>query len=590
MADPNQIQADASKDQENHTTTIEHVKDINNALTQVNTYEDDVHVHLGWRSWLVVLVTLFSNITQVYVVVAVGTVIAFIIRDLGQPGLAGWAIQGPLLMQSVLAPSVGRLSDVIGRKNLVVGLPLIAFAGACICAKSTGINMLIGGSILTGFSLSTLAIVQAIPSEVLPLKYRTIANGSAFLGGAIGGLVGGLAAGALTNQNVHGWRNTFWLQAALQLTTSLLFIVSYFPKRRSDYERLKISEYLWLMDPIGTFLFIGGTTLVLLAFDWAPDTYPYSNVHVAAPMGIGFALLVLFGLYEWKGRSDGLIAHAYFKNGYNFGLATFAFGVEGWIFFSAVNSITPQIALNLGWEDDSWRISIRQLAYQVPTIFASIPIVWYSTKYKDLKSPLIVTYVLFLVITICFATVKPSENNSEYAFLLLSGLGQAGPLTLLVALVQFTAPHAFLSTATGLAFSARAIGGAFGSAVLDAIINGHIASHLVPEVGGAAINAGLPSSSVPTLLKAFDAGTGFDAVEGLNATILAAASSQRHWTYAHAYRLGWSSIIPFVVLALVAVAVTKSVKEQMTEHVEAPVEKMPLESAKGVEGQEMNSV
>lgn len=125
---------------------------------------------------------------QVFIVVGVGTVIAFIIRDLGQPGLAGWVIQAPLLMQSVLSPIVGRLSDVFGRKTLVCGLPLISFAGACICAKTSNINALIGGSVLTGLTLATLSIVEAIPSEVLPLKYRTIANGSAFLGGALGGL------------------------------------------------------------------------------------------------------------------------------------------------------------------------------------------------------------------------------------------------------------------------------------------------------------------------------------------------------------------------------------------------------------------
>lgn len=56
-------------------------------------------------------------------------------------------------------------------------------------------------------------------------------------------------------------------------------------------------------------------------------------------------------------------------------------------------------------------------------------------------------------------------DNAQIGFNVLSGLGQCGPLTLIVALVQFTAPHAFLSTATGLGFSARAIGGAFGSAV-----------------------------------------------------------------------------------------------------------------------------
>lgn len=43
--------------------------------------------------------------------------------------------------------------------------------------------------------------------------------------------------------------------------------------------------------------------------------------------------------------------------------------------------------------------------------------------------------------------------------------------------------------------------------------------------------------------------------------------------YAAAYRLAWSSIIPFVVLALVAIWFLKGVKELMTEHVEATVEK-----------------
>lgn len=124
--------------------------------------------------------------------------------------------------------------------------------------------------------------------------------------------------------------------------------------------------------------------------------------------------------------------------------------------------------------------------------------------------------------------------------------------------------------------------------MLDAIINGHIKSHAVPEIGGAAIKAGLPASSVPELLLAFNAGEGFESIKGLNASILAAATRQREWTYAHAYRLGWSSIIPFVVLATVAVACTKSVKGQMTEHTQAPLEpNAPINSKS--EGQEMTS-
>lgn len=48
-----------------------------------------------------------------------------------------------------------------------------------------------------------------------------------------------------------------------------------------------------------------------------------------------------------------------------------------------------------------------------------------------------------------------------------AGLAQAGPLSLLIAVVQFTAPHAYLSTSTGLALSARAIGGASPVAVIN---------------------------------------------------------------------------------------------------------------------------
>lgn len=129
-----------------------------------------------------------SVMAQVFVVVAAGSVIAFIIRDLGDASIAGWVIQGPLLMQSVLSPIVGRLSDVLDRKYLAAVPPLIAFVGAVVSAKATSMSMLVGGGILIGFTLATVSIVQAIPSEILPLKFRALANGFGFVGGAVGGL------------------------------------------------------------------------------------------------------------------------------------------------------------------------------------------------------------------------------------------------------------------------------------------------------------------------------------------------------------------------------------------------------------------
>ena len=163
------------------------------------------HINLTWRSWVVVFIACFAIMAQVFVVVAAGSVIAFIIADLGDAPIAGWIISGPLLMQAVLSPFVGRLSDVLDRKLFAAVPPLIAFVGAIVCAKATSMSMLIGGGILIGTTLSTISIVQSIPSEVLPLKFRALANGFSFLGGAVGGLVGGLGAGGLTNRSPSGW-------------------------------------------------------------------------------------------------------------------------------------------------------------------------------------------------------------------------------------------------------------------------------------------------------------------------------------------------------------------------------------------------
>ncbi|KAI0100456.1 MFS general substrate transporter [Hypoxylon sp. NC0597] len=530
------------------------------------------HVHLSWRSWLVVFITCFAIMAQVFVVVAAGSVIAFIIRDLGDASIAGWIIQGPLLMQSVLSPIVGRLSDVLDRKFLATVPPLIAFVGAVISAKATSMSMLIGGGILIGTTLATISIVQAIPAEILPLKYRALANGFAFVGGAVGGLIGSLGAGAVTNVNAGGWRYIFWMQAAFHGITSVGLFCFYWPPKHLEYPKMSIRDYIWACDPIGSIFFVASATLMLLALDWAGGAYSWSSPHVAVPLGLGLAMLVGFTLYEWKGRSDGLVAHVFFRKNANFAYSVFAFAVEGWIFYSAVNSVVPQIALNLGFESDSWRISVRQLSYQLPVLFASVPITWYATRFKDLQVPLLATFTIFLIVTICYANIRPSWSSAQLGFNVLAGFGQAGPLTLLVACIQFTAPHAFLSTATGLGFSARAIGGAFGSAVLNAIINGRLASHYAAGVGEAAVQAGLPESSVPALLEALDAGQIGSGVDSATPEVWAAAVDASRWEYAHAYRLAWSSVIPFVVLAIVAVALLKGVKDLMTEKVEATVE------------------
>ncbi|PVH97231.1 MFS general substrate transporter [Periconia macrospinosa] len=538
---------------------------------------------MGWRTWLVVFSTAFLALfAQIYTTVAAPSIIAFIVRDVGSPDLSIWVIQAPLLIQAALNPLLGRLSDVVSRKMLAIVPALLALAGSILSAKANGMVMLIGGGILYGTALATISIVQTIPAEILPRKYRALSNGISFLGGSTGALAGVFLSGYFS-VHPNGWRNTFWVQAGLYALVIIFIFGFYWPVKRSEPVKKSWREILWDCDPIGATMFVAGSTGTLMALNWASGSYTWSNPRVYTTLVVGLVILLAFGLYEWKGRNDGLVAHVFFRAGRNFPLALFSMMIEGWIFYSAINNITPQMHLYLGWASDSLKISIRQLAYQIPSIVASLPIIWYSTKYKDVKTPNVIGFAMFLATASAYAAIRPEWKHAQLAIAFIGGTGQAAPLTLLISIVQFTAPHKFLSNATGLAFSIRAIGGAFGSAVLYTIINGTLRSDYGPHVAGAATGAGLAPDQIPAFMAVMAGGNGpptldeliavmSKAVPSASVAAISAAQNASHEVYAKAYRMAWASIVPFAFLALASVSYLKSVKAFMTDTVEAPLE------------------
>ena len=158
------------------------------------------------------------------------------------------------------------------------------------------------------------------------------------------------------------------------------------------------------------------------------------------------------------------------------------------------------------------------------------------------------------------------------------GLGQAGPLTLMIASVQLSTPHRYLSAATGLGFSARAIGGAFGSCILNVIINNRFNENWAPKVAAAATSSGLSTTSVPQFLKALAANDmpALQALIGDNSGILAAAVSAQRGVYAGAYRIAFCATIPLTVAALLTCLFLKDMKAHMSNKIEATLEKVPV--------------
>jgi len=109
--------------------------------------------------------------------------------------------------------------------------------------------------------------------------------------------IGGIVAGVVTNASPGGWRIIFWIEAALHGVTALGFAALYWPTRRSDYPNLSLKEIVWLSDPIGSFFYIGGSTLILLALTWGGGNYAWNSAAVVASLVLGFLLIIAFGLY-----------------------------------------------------------------------------------------------------------------------------------------------------------------------------------------------------------------------------------------------------------------------------------------------------
>ena len=154
------------------------------------------------------------------VVTALLTLIA---SDLDAVGNISWIATAYLLSSAALQPIFGKLSDIFGRRILLLGCTVLFGIGCLICATDSLLWLVIGrfvtgcgGSGMT--SLGTIAM-----SDLIPLRdrgyYQGLANVCFGLGSASGGILGGIVADAL------GWKYVFILQVPLSMlvTAGLYF-------------------------------------------------------------------------------------------------------------------------------------------------------------------------------------------------------------------------------------------------------------------------------------------------------------------------------------------------------------------------------
>jgi MFS family permease len=137
---------------------------------------------------------------------------------------SSWLLSAYLIAAAVMTPIGGKLSDIYGKKKILLIVMAIYAVGIMAGRFSTNIEFMLAARVAQGVGMAMFPIAFGIIREVLPEKKLAIGQTiftSTFSGGAVVGLIGGAAI----IQN-FGWQATFLaiLPAAIALW---LIIVKY---------------------------------------------------------------------------------------------------------------------------------------------------------------------------------------------------------------------------------------------------------------------------------------------------------------------------------------------------------------------------
>jgi MFS family permease len=131
-----------------------------------------------------------------------------IIRDLDiSYSTSSWILTAYLISGAVATPIAGKLSDIYGRKKMVVIILIIYILGISAGGFSTNISLLLAARVIQGIGISMFPIAFGIIREQLPKDKLAIGVG-VFSSMFAAGSVVGLAVGGSIIQS-FGWHATF---------------------------------------------------------------------------------------------------------------------------------------------------------------------------------------------------------------------------------------------------------------------------------------------------------------------------------------------------------------------------------------------
>jgi MFS family permease len=208
---------------------------------------------------------------------------------------------------------VGRLSDIFGRRWFFVVGTFLGVIGGIVGATAKTIPVLIGGQTLIGLSACTGYSYAFVVGEIVPVKYRFLANAVVFLFSLPTAGFGAAVSEALILYTEPGWRWVYYLLIILNGVACALYAIFYFPPTFEEKHDGKLMEWIKNFDYVGMVckqsnqllslklirfqvLFTGGLILFILGLSSGGSLYPWKSAHVISFIVVGLlCLIALFG-------------------------------------------------------------------------------------------------------------------------------------------------------------------------------------------------------------------------------------------------------------------------------------------------------
>ncbi|KAJ5289125.1 Efflux pump dotC [Penicillium angulare] len=206
-----------------------------------------------------------------------------------------WIASSYLLANAACIPLWGKVSDIWGRKYIILLANTIFLIGSLICALAQNLPMIIAGRAVQGVGGGGIIILANISvSDLFSMRERPMYYGLFGATWAVAGGLGPIIGGAFTTDVT--WRWCFYLNlpiGGISLVILVLFLNIESPKT-------PLLAGLRTIDWLGTLTIIGGTLMFLFGLEFGGVNYPWASATVVCLIVFGVVVWVLAGIAEWK--------------------------------------------------------------------------------------------------------------------------------------------------------------------------------------------------------------------------------------------------------------------------------------------------